>query len=87
MRSRPHIRASALTYDEAEELLIQSIQDKGGAMQTVLEFDPPLSKSTLDQKYNSTAIYLTCSDDRFRNGRPGMEVVGMHGVFTVGTFP
>jgi hypothetical protein len=50
--SRPAVRASAATYAEAEERLIEAIQEAGGAMQAVLEFDPPLPKSTLEEKYS-----------------------------------
>jgi len=73
VRSRPHILASAPTYDEAEERLIQAIQDKGGAMQAVLEFDPPLPRSTLDKKYSSPEIYLICGDERFQTDAPGWK--------------
>ncbi len=63
--SRPQLRASAATYSEAEALLIKAIQDAGGAMQAVLEFDPPLPKSTVEAKYTSPEIYLVGGDDRF----------------------
>lgn len=70
VKSRPHIRASAPTYAEAEERLIEAIQDAGGAMQAVMEFDPPLPKSTLEEKYSSPEIYLIGGDDRFETDAP-----------------
>lgn len=72
--SRPQIRAAGPTYAEAEERLIEAIQDAGGAMHAVFEFDPPLPKSALEEKYASPAILLICGDDRFEadapNGKP-----------------
>jgi hypothetical protein len=65
VKSHPQIRASAPTYAEAEERLIKAIQDAGGAMQAVMEFDPPLPKSTWEEKYSSPEIYLIGGDDRF----------------------
>jgi hypothetical protein len=52
VKSRPHIRGEAPTYQEAEERLINAIQNAGGAMQAVLEFEPPLPKSDVEAKYN-----------------------------------
>jgi len=63
--SRPKLCANGRTYPEAEERLIRAIQDAGGAMHAVLEFDPPLPKSTLEAKYAKPEIYLICGDDRF----------------------
>jgi len=72
--SRPKLRANGRTYPEAEERLIRAIQDAGGAMHAVLEFDPPLPKSTLEAKYAKPEIYLIGGDDRFETdaakGRP-----------------
>jgi hypothetical protein len=68
--SRPHIRGSAPTYPEAEGRLLEAIQDAGGAMQAVIEFDPPLPKSTLEEKYSSPEIYLIGGDDRFETDAP-----------------
>lgn len=68
--SRRHLRASAQTYPEAEERLIRAIQDAGGAIQAVLEFDPPLPKSILETKYCSPEVYLICGDDRFEIDAP-----------------
>ena len=62
--------ASAPTYAEAEERLIEAIQDEGGAMQAVMEFDPPLPKSTLDGKYSSPEIFLIGGDDQFETDAP-----------------
>ena len=70
VKSRPHIRASAKTYDEAEELLIRAIQANGGAMQAALEFDPPLPRSALEDKYSKPEIYLIWGDDGFQTDAP-----------------
>jgi hypothetical protein len=70
VKSRPRIRASAPTYDEAEERLIEAIQDNGGATVAVLEFDPPLPKSRRDGKYSSPEIYLIGGDERFETDAP-----------------
>jgi hypothetical protein len=70
VKSRPHIRVSASTYAEAEQRLIEAIQDAGGAMQAVMEFDPPLPKSTLAEKYSKPEIYLIGGDDRFETDAP-----------------
>jgi hypothetical protein len=70
VKSRPQIRASAPTYAEAEERLIEAIQDTGGAMQAVMEFDPPLPKSILEEKYSTPEIYLIGGDDRFETDAP-----------------
>jgi hypothetical protein len=70
VKSRPHVRASAATYAEAEESLIEAIHDAGGAMQAVMEFDPPLPQSILEQKYSSPEIYLIGGDDRFETDAP-----------------
>ena len=79
VKSRPEIRASAPTYADAEERLIEAIQDAGGAMQAVMEFDPPLPKSTLEEKYSRPEIYSIGGDDRFETDAPrwkGSESVG-----------
>jgi len=68
--SRPHIRGSAPTFAEAEGRLLEALQDAGGAMQAVIEFDPPLPKSTLEEKYSSPEIYLIGGDDRFETDAP-----------------
>ena len=70
VKARPHVRASAPTYAEAEEKLIEAIQDAGGAMQAVMEFDPPLPKSTLEEKYSRPEVYLIGGDDRFETDAP-----------------
>jgi hypothetical protein len=70
VKSRPHIRASASTYTEAEGRLIEAIHDAGGAMQVVMEFDPPLPKSAWEEKYSSPEIYLIGGDDRFETDAP-----------------
>ena len=70
VKSRPHVRASAPTYTEAEEGLAEAIQNAGGAIQAVLEFDLPLPRSTLEEKYGSPEIYLIGGDDRFETDAP-----------------
>ncbi|HJT35394.1 MAG TPA: hypothetical protein VJ783_25435 [Pirellulales bacterium] len=70
VKSRPRIRASGPTYAEAEERLIEAIQQAGGAMHAVLEFDPPLPRSTLDEKYGSPELHLIGGDDRFETDAP-----------------
>jgi hypothetical protein len=65
VQARPQIHADGATYREAEERLLAAIQDAGGAMQAVLEFDPPLPKSTLETKYTDPEVLLICGDDRF----------------------
>ena len=70
VKSRPEIRAAAPSYAEAEERLIEAIQDAGGAIQAALVFDPPLPNSALDEKYCSPEIYLICGDDRFETNAP-----------------
>jgi hypothetical protein len=70
LTERPHIRGEAVTYAEAEKLLIQAIQDAGGAMQAVLEFVPPLPKSDLETKYTNPELYLIGGDDRFETDSP-----------------
>lgn len=70
VKSQPDVRASGPTYAQAEERLIEAIQDAGGAMQAVMEFDPPLPKSSLEEKYTSPEIFLICGDDRFETDAP-----------------
>ena len=70
VKSRPHVRAAASTYAEAEQRLIEAIQDASGAMQAVMEFDPPLPRSTFEEKYSSPEIYLIGGDDRFNTDAP-----------------
>jgi hypothetical protein len=65
LKSRPNVRVSASTFAEAEELLIEAIHDDGGAMQAVMEFDPPLPKSALEEKYCGLGFHLIGGDDRF----------------------
>jgi hypothetical protein len=70
VKSRPDVQASAASYAEAEQRLIEAIQNSGGAMHAVLEFDPPLPKSTLEEKYSSPEIYLIGGDERFETDTP-----------------
>jgi hypothetical protein len=70
VKSRPRVRASGVTYAEAEQRLIEAIHDVGGALQAVMEFDPPLPKSTLEERYGTPEIYLIGGDDRFETDAP-----------------
>jgi len=70
VKSRPEIRGEGLTYADAEQRLIKAIQSAGGAMQAVLEFDPPLPKSELESKYANPELYLIGGDDRFDSDAP-----------------
>jgi len=74
IKSRPHICAEGATYSEAEERFIRVIREAGGAIQAVMEFDPPLPKSALETKYSTPEIYRIVGDDRFettvRRARP-----------------
>ena len=70
LKSRPQIQAKAATYAEAELGLIRAIQQAMGAMQAVLEFDPPLPRSSLEQKYASPELYLIGGDERFETNAP-----------------
>ena len=70
VKSRPQIRGESSTYADAEEKLIEAIQNDGGAMQAVLEFDPPLPKSTLEEKYSNPEIQLIGGDDGFETIAP-----------------
>ena len=70
VKSRPHVKAEGSTYSEAEERLIEAIQNAGGAMCAVLEFDPPLPKSTFQEKYATPELFLIHGDDRFETDLP-----------------
>jgi hypothetical protein len=70
LRASADIRGDGRTYAQAEERLIEAIQNAGGAMQTVLEFDPPLPKSKVEAKYSSPELYLIGGDDRFETDAP-----------------
>ena len=61
----PALRGCGATYGEAERYLIQAIQRTGGAMQAVLEHNPPLPKSVIEKKYGIPEIYIIGGDDRF----------------------
>ena len=50
--------------------MIEAIQDAGGAMTAVLEFDPPLPKMPLAEKYASPEILLVVGDSGFRVDGP-----------------
>ena len=70
LKSRPQIQARAATYAEAELGLIEAIEQAMGTMQVVLEFDPPLPRSSLEEKYASPELYLIGGDDRFEPDAP-----------------
>lgn len=56
--SHPVVLAKGSTYEEAEEDLCEQIRAKGGAIIPVLEFVPPLPKSTLEEKYCKPELLL-----------------------------
>lgn len=64
------MRAEAPTYLLAEERLLEAIRERGGAMQAVLEFDPPLPKSEQESRYSCPELYLICGDERFETDAP-----------------
>jgi hypothetical protein len=70
VKSHPQLRASGRSYAQAEERLIEAIQGAGGAAQAVMEFDPPLPKSTVEDKYSNPEIYLIGGDDGFHTDAP-----------------
>ncbi len=65
VKQHPRLRAEGVTYAEAEGRLIEAIQNAGGAMQAVLEFDPPLPRSAIESKYAHPELYLIWGDDCF----------------------
>ena len=70
VKSRPQVRGEGPTYADAEEHLIEAIQNDGGAMHAVLEYDRPLSKSILEAKYANPELYLIVGDERFETDGP-----------------
>jgi hypothetical protein len=68
--SRPQIHATALTLAEAEERLTRVIQEAGGALHVVMEFDPPLPLSAVEEKYSDPNVYLIGGDERFETYAP-----------------
>ena len=76
VKSRPQIRASGPSYAEAETRFIEAIWEGGGAMHAVVEFDPPLPKSTLEEKHSSPELYLIGGDDRFETDAPRRKPFG-----------
>jgi hypothetical protein len=63
--SRPRIRGYGRNFAEAEQSLLGAILDEGGAIQAVLEFDPPLPQSEVERKYTNPELYTICGDERF----------------------
>ena len=70
--AEPRLHPEAPTYLLAEERLLEAIRGHGGAMQAVLEFDPPLPKSEQESKYSHPELHLICGDDRFETDAPGV---------------
>jgi hypothetical protein len=70
LKSRPEIRARGRTYEAAEKALIDAIHDRGGAMQAVMEFDPPLPRPEFDDKYSTPVLYLVTGDEEFQIDKP-----------------
>lgn len=70
VKAQPTLRGEGATYDKAEARLIRAIQDAGGAMTAVLEFDPPLPKTSLTAKYASPEILLVTADNGFEIVEP-----------------
>lgn len=68
--SRPHICASAPTFSEAEDRLVDAIQRSGGALHAVLEFAPRRPASDFDARFLDPEILLICGDDRFETDAP-----------------
>lgn len=70
VRNQDHIRSAGATIPEALDRLVEAIRNAGGAIHAVLEFDPPLPKSSLEAKYSQPEIYLIGGDDRFETDSP-----------------
>ena len=70
LKSRPKIRAAGANYSEAEEKLIEMIQDSGGAMVPTFEFDSPLPKSTYEAKYCDPELFIIGGADGFETDAP-----------------
>lgn len=68
--TEPRVQASGNTYALAEERLLNAIQERGGAMHAVLEFNPPLPKTDWEAKFAQPELYLICGDDRFEVDEP-----------------
>jgi len=70
VKSRPQIQSEAAAFADAELGLIEAIQEAGGATQAVLLFQPPLPKSSLEEKYARPELYLIGGDERFEMDAP-----------------
>lgn len=70
-RSRPAVRGSGATFAEAMDRLEEAIQDAGGAMHVVMEFDPQPPKTDVEERYGHPEIYVVGGDDRFQTDAPG----------------
>lgn len=70
VHAQPNLRGEGVDYAEAEERLLDAIQTAGGAMQAVLEFDPPLPRSASEARYTQLELLLIGGDDRFEADTP-----------------
>jgi hypothetical protein len=66
LKQRPRLRADGATCAEAELALLAAIEKAGGAIQPVLEFDPPLPKTFVESKYTSPEVFLIGADEFFK---------------------
>lgn len=70
LKSRPQVRSLGESYEEAAETLVESIQDAGGAIHAVLEFDPPLQPAENVKEFLNPSIVTIWGDDCFEQGGP-----------------
>ena len=70
LKSNPNVRSSGTTYDKATEALVEAIQDAGGAMHAVLEFDPPLTPPANIQQFLTPSIVQIWGDEIFEQAGP-----------------
>jgi hypothetical protein len=68
--THPRVRGYGRTCAEAEQSLLDAILDGGGAIQAVLEFQPPLPQSEFERKYSVPKLYTVCGDERFETDEP-----------------
>lgn len=65
IKQRPAVTGEGITFSEAQDKLITAIQDSGGAIRAVLEFDPPPPKSAFELSFSSPELCLITGDDSF----------------------
>ena len=70
VKSNPKVRASGATRDKAAEALVDAIQEAGGALRAVLEFDPPLPAPVNVQEFLSPRIVQIWGDEAFEQAGP-----------------